>query len=138
MPTSSKGRFVVGAAENAKAVRGAYEAFLQDDVGPMVSLMSDEVHITNYEGNAFAGDYQGQSGFAEYMATLDLTDFEGLEVESVLAEEDRVVAVLTTQYTVKATGKPAGGLTIHVMDFADDKIVRFREVAADDGDAWKS
>lgn len=128
----------MGAAENAKAVRGAYEAFLQDDVGPMVSLMSEEVHITNYEGNPFAGDYHGQSGFAEYMATLDLTDFEGLEVESVLAEQDRVVAVLTTQYTVKATGKVAGGLTIHVMDFADDKIVRLREVAADDTDAWKS
>jgi len=128
----------VGAAENGKAVRAAYEAFLQEDIEPMVSLMSDDVAITNYEGNPFAGDYQGKNGFAEYMATLDLTQFEGLEIESVLAEDDRVVSVLTTRYTVKATGKSAGGLTIHVMDFAADKVVRFREVAADDGDAWRS
>lgn len=127
----------MGAAENAKAVRSAYEAFLQDDIEPMESLMSDEVEITNYEGNPFAGHYRGKDGFARYLATLELTDFEGLELESVLAEDDRVVAVLTTHYTVKATGKPAGGLTVHVMDFSDDKIVRFREVAADDGAAWR-
>lgn len=128
----------MGAAENAKAVRAAYETFLQEDIQPMVSLMSEDVEITNYEGNPFGGHYQGLTGFTEYMGTIELTEFEGFDLESVLAEGDRVVSVLTTRYKVKATGKPAGGLTVHVFDFADDKIVRFREVAADDGSAWEA
>lgn len=126
----------MGASKNAKGIRAAYEAFLDDDIQPMMSLLADDVEWINYEGNAFAGHFHGKEGVMKYLATMDQIDFKGMEIESVIGEDDRVVGIVNPDYTVKKTGKQGGGLTVHVYDFRGDEIIRVREVAAYDGDAW--
>lgn len=126
----------MGTAENVKAIRAAYEAFLEEDVGPMMALISDDVEWHNFESNDFAGFYKGKSGVEDYLKVMDDVDFHGMDIETIVGDGNRVIGIVNPSYTVKRTGKKAGGLTVHVYDFDQDKIVRFREVAAHDGDAW--
>lgn len=129
----------MSANDNLKAVQAAYEGFGRDDLEPLRSILADDFEYTNYEDNPFGGTRRGVTAFdhlGEIMAQIDMDRFE---IETMLADDDRVVTVLDIGYTVTATGKrAASGPTVHIMDFRDGKMTRFREVAAPDGGAWTS
>ncbi len=127
----------MGANDNLKAVQAAYEGFERDDLEPLLSILADDFEYTNYEGNPFAGSFRGPQGFEHLGEVLEQVEMDRFEIETMVADDDTVVAVLDIGYTVKATGKRnPPGPTVHVMTFRDGKMTRFREVAAYDGGAW--
>lgn len=128
----------MSANDNLKAVAAAYEGFQRDDWGPLFSILADDFVFTNYEGNPFAGTYHGRAGFEHVEKVLEGADMSKFEVETMVADDDTVIAVVDIEYTVKATGKSnPPGPTVHIMDFQDGKMTRFRDVSAHDGGAWE-
>ncbi len=129
----------MSANDNKKAVQAAYEGFQNDDLEPLLSILSDDFVYVNYEQNPFGGTFHGPGAFEHLGEVLEQVDMTRFDVESLVAEDDVVVAVMNVEYTVKATGRSSReGPTVHIMDFRDGMLTRLRELAVPDGGAWSS
>lgn len=136
-PTIDEKGAPVSADDNIKAVQAAYEGFGRDDLEPLLSILSEDFQFTNYEANPFGGSWAGPAAFEHLGDVLEQVEMTRFEIESILGDDERVVAVLDVGYVVKATGKQSAvGPTVHIMDFDDGKMTRFRELAVPDGGAW--
>ena len=124
-------------ADNNKAlVLAAYNGFDQGDLQPLISILDENIEWTNYEDNPLNGTVHGPEGVLGFLNSLDQIDIKSFKVVSVMSEGDRVMGVNDLTYTVKSTGKTHSGITAHLFDFRDGKMVRFQEVSATSGDAW--
>lgn len=83
------------------------------------------------------GIYRKPEGVGNFFAKFEQMKFTGFRIIKVMAEGDKVVYALEATYTVKSTGKNASGIAMHLIDFKDGKMVRFREVAATSAEAWR-
>ena len=128
----------MSAEDNKKAVQAAYEGFQRGDMEPLFSILSDDFVFENYEDNPFGGRYHGRAAFEHLDEVLAQVDLHKTDIEAVIADDDIVVVIVDIGYTVKATGKSnPDGPTVHIMNFEDGMMTRFRELAVPDGGAWK-
>lgn len=126
----------MGAQEHIKVVQSMYEAFARQDMDTVMNVMTDDVVWENYEGNPFRGTHRGHDGVMELMGVIDQVELDRFDIDRILADDEKAVAILTIGYTVKATGKRTEGLTVHIYEFEGDKISRAQEVAAHDEGVW--
>ena len=126
------------AEENNKAlVAAAYEGFGRGDLGPIFSMLADDVVWTNHATSAapFSGEYKGAAGVQQFFEALDAIEITHFDFHTLVAEGDIVVGLGDTAYTVKATGKSAAGPLVHVLRMENGKLVRFDEFEHAD-DVW--
>lgn len=126
----------MGAEENIKVVQSLYEAFGRNDMDSILAVFAEDIEWHNYEANPFGGVHRGHEGIMETMGLIAQTDMTKFEVDRILGDEEKVVAVMNIGYTVKATGKSTEGPTVHIFEFEGDKIAKVVEVAASDEGAW--
>lgn len=126
----------MGAQENIKIVQGLYEAFGRQDMDSVLATFAEDVEWHNFEANPFGGVHRGHDGIRETLELIAQTDLTKFEIDRILSDDEKTVALLMIGYTVKATGKSTEGLTVHVFEFEGDKIACVSEVAASDGGAW--
>ena len=125
-------------AEHLKSsVLVAYQGFQTGKLDPLLSLVADDVEWINYEDSPLGGTFQGKDEVLKYIQeSAAKTELQKFELESLLCEGNKMIGVLKITYKVKATGKIRTGIDVHLMDFHDDKVVRFREICTSVGDAW--
>lgn len=118
---------------NIDTVRGIYEAFGRGDIGALTAVLHDDVRWTIVGPTdvvPFCGTYEGPEAVGAAFATIaQYIDFESFEVEAVLGEDDLVVALGKSGYTVKSTGKPVREDWVHIYRFRNGKVARFDELA---------
>jgi ketosteroid isomerase-like protein len=116
--------------ENAELVRAAYQNFKTGDIGALLNLLSEDVtwQLPTIENIPFSGRRQGRAQVGEFFSTLaDDQDTLQFEPREFIAQNDKVVALGTYNWRVKATGREYGGDWAHVFTIRDGKISGFHE-----------
>ena len=126
----------MSAEDNKAAVMAAYHGFQNDNMEPLMSILTEDIEWINNEDNPLNGIYNGLDGVESFFAKFELMEFTGFQIITVMAQDDKVVSALDVSYTVKSTGKNTSGIAMHLFDFKDGKMVRFQEVAATSANAW--
>ena len=113
---------MASAAENKETIRKAYEGMAGGDPKAFLGALDPEIEIHEPDPLPYGGSYKGQAEVIEFMKkAAGVMDVSRFEVEHLLAEDDRVVAVLKV-------GLHAGGeahLSEHWL-MRDGKAVELR------------
>jgi ketosteroid isomerase-like protein len=120
----------VSADENTRLAQRAYEAFGRGDMAALAEVMADDIEWVNPGDPADdpnAGTFKGKEAvlgwFGGLASTLDFTTFEPREF---IAQNDKVVSLVYSEATVRATGRASVNHEAHVWTFRDGKIARFQ------------
>ncbi|MBK5308321.1 MAG: nuclear transport factor 2 family protein [Frankiaceae bacterium] len=128
----------MGAQENKAVVATAYEAFGRGDLEGVFAVLADDVVWTNHAtGAPHEGEFLGVDGarrfFAKLLETVEITQFD---IQTLLAEDDLVVALGTSAFTVNGSGNKNEGPLVHVFRFVDGKVATFDEYEHVDSGVW--
>lgn len=120
----------MSADENTRFVQSAYEAFGRGDMPALAEVMADDIEWVNPgdpDDDPNAGTFKGKEAvlgwFGGLASTLDFTTFEPREF---IAQDDKVVALVYAEATVRDTGRALVNHEAHVWTFRDGKIARFQ------------
>ena len=114
---------------NVETVQAIYEAFGQGDIPAILDRLAEDVEwdldapsygIPIYEPGV------GREHAARFFEALGDLEFKRFEPTNFLSGGDQVAVPINIEVTVKATGKTAEALEIHLWTFGDDgKVSRF-------------
>jgi len=111
-------------------VKDAYAAFERGDVATILAMLTDDV-AWEMPGPAeipYAGSRRGHAGAGEFFQRLAASDEVQLfEPRQFLADGNVVVVLGRYEAGVRATGKTAKSDWVHVFEFRDGKVSRWRE-----------
>ena len=122
-------------SENVSILRKAYEAWAgakAADIGCWLAIVDDEARLTSLaEGAANVAFTRRRAGRSEIIEYLDDLTREWsmiyYRVDEYVAQGDRVVAIGSTAWRNKLTGKVAETPKIDVWRMKDGKVVEFSE-----------
>ena len=122
-------------SENIGILRRAYDAWANSkaaDLDCWVSIIDDDARLTSLaEGAAavpFARKRSGRSEIIEYLHDLTSSwEMIYYRIDEFVAQGDRVVAIGSTSWKNKLTGKTATTPKIDVWRMRDGKAVEFSE-----------
>jgi ketosteroid isomerase-like protein len=117
--------------DNIQTVQDAYAAFKKGDINGLLNMLTEDVEwITPGPTDVMpaAGTRRGRAGVADFFSTLSKQeDVELFEPEEYIAQGEKVVAINRYRGRIKATGRTAETVVVHVFDMKDGKVKRFRE-----------
>lgn len=116
--------------ENTTLVQQAYANFKNADIDGLLSLFSEEItwELPEMEGVPFGGKREGLGPVMEFFAQIGMSQ-EPLRFEpsEFIAQGDRVVALGSYDWRVRATSRDFTSNFAHVFTISDGKIVAFQE-----------
>ena len=124
-------------ADNARIVRGVYEAFDRGDIPAVLGALHEQAewneaeHFTYWTGGPFIGPQAVLTGVIARIPQ-DLEGF-GISVRRLVAAGDTVLVEARYRGTAKATGKQVDAQVAHVWDLRDGKVIRFQQYT----DTWQ-
>ncbi|MHA3795394.1 nuclear transport factor 2 family protein [Sphingomonas sp. YL-JM2C] len=119
------------ARANLAKVNRAYAAIATNDVENFVKEF-DEYAILSPECLPYGGPFEGKEGLIRGMyATVDAWDDRSMEIETMLANDEMVVAVATFIGTGKPTGMHVRFPFHAVWRFRDGKLVSLQPIYGD-------
>jgi uncharacterized protein len=117
---------------NVEVLEAMYDAFGRGDVPAVLAGMTDDVEWHEAENMPYGpSPVHGPQAVAENVfAPLigDIPDFT-VTPEEFIGSGDTIAVVTRYGGTGKATGKELDMPVIHVFDFRDGKVARFRQFA---------
>jgi ketosteroid isomerase-like protein len=116
--------------QNKAIVQQAYNNFKTGDIEGLLNLMSDDITwaLPEMAGVPFAGKRTGRASVAEFFASVnDSQEVITFEPRELIAEGDRVVALGSYSWRVKANGREFGCDFAHVWTIRDGKATEFQE-----------
>ena len=122
---------------NRALVQQAYVDFAAGDVPAFLAILDPNVTWTDAEGYPYAGTYVGPDALVEGLIARIGAEWDDYTVvpNALIADGDRVVALGDYSGTYKATGRSVTAPFAHVWQFADGKVVSFRQFT--DGPPWE-
>jgi ketosteroid isomerase-like protein len=116
--------------QNRGIVEQAYNNFKTGNIDALLNLMSDDVTWTlpEMEGVPFAGTRTGRASVGEFFATVGASqDVVSFEPRDLIAEGDRVIALGSYSWRVKATNRDFSSDFAHAWTIRDGKLIAFHE-----------
>lgn len=116
--------------QNRGIVEQAYNNFKSGDIEGLLNLMSDDITWTlpEMEGVPFAGARTGRASVAEFFQSVGASqDNVSFEPRELIAEGDRVIALGSYAWRVKASNREFSADFAHVWTIRDGKVIDFRE-----------
>src|SRR2546422_1519665 len=116
--------------QNRTVVQQAYSNFKEGNIEGLLNLMANDVTWTlpEMEGVPFAGKRTGRPSVGEFFATVGASqDVVRFEPREFVAEGDKVVALGSYEWRVKATSREFAGDFAHAWTIRDGKVVSFHE-----------
>ena len=107
--------------DNVALVQEAYDGFAQGDVGPLLSILGENIewyeaeHVTYWPGGA----YKGPQAVLEGVISRIPQDFDNftINIGRILGCGDTVVVEARYQATsAKSSGKPLDAQVVHIWD----------------------
>ena len=127
MPTPGSAQ--TSQADNAERVREAYAAFGRRDPAPLLAILSDDVEWIDPlpSTHPVGGTFHGKSEVQEYFRQLGgIAEFQAFELVDLIAAEDKVVAFIHLETTMRHNGRRFAGDSAHVWTFRDGLAVKYR------------
>ncbi|HYJ47626.1 MAG TPA: nuclear transport factor 2 family protein [Pyrinomonadaceae bacterium] len=116
--------------ENTKIVQQAYQFFKSADLQSLLGLMSEDVNwqLPEIENVPFSGKRQGREAVKQFFYTLaESQETVSFEPREFVAQNDKVVALGTYTWRLRANRREYGGEWAHVFTVRDGKIAGFHE-----------
>jgi ketosteroid isomerase-like protein len=116
--------------ENIEVVREVYQNFRTGDIQALLNLLTEDVtwQLPEIENASYSGRREGREQVAGFFASLaDAQESLSFEPREFVAQDDKVVALGSYNWRVKATGREYGGEWAHVFSVRDGKITGFQE-----------
>jgi ketosteroid isomerase-like protein len=116
--------------QNKAIVAQAYNNFKTGDIEALLNLMSDDITWTlpEMEGVPFAGKRTGRGAVADFFTAVNGSqEVVTFEPRELIAEGDKVVALGSYAWRVRANGREFGGDFAHAWTIRDGKAVDFQE-----------
>lgn len=110
---------------NLRACRAGYEAFARRDAAAVLAFLAPDIEIRQTPLLPWGGVHHGIDGVRTFLARLTGAIDSQVEIERMVAAEDRVVMVGRTRGTVRATGRRFDIPAVHVWTLADGRAVRW-------------
>lgn len=115
--------------ENVQNAKEGYAAFGRGDVPAILELLTDDIEwISPGPPDVIpeAGTYRGKEEVGRFFATLaEAADFQKFEPQEFIAQGDHVVVLISSEATVKRTGRKLTDHAAHVWTFKGGKVARF-------------
>ncbi len=116
--------------QNKAIVQQAYNNFKTGDIEGLLNLMSDDISWTlpDMAGVPFSGKRTGRTPVGEFFASVDASqEVITFEPRELIAEGDRVIALGSYEWRVKANSRTFGGDFAHAWIIRDGKATEFQE-----------
>ena len=116
--------------QNKSIVNQAYSNFQNGDINGILNLLVDDVswELPEMNGVPFAGKRSGRAAVGEFFASVGASqEAIRFEPQALIAEGDRVVALGSYEWKVKATNREFKGDFAHAWTIRDGKVVAFHE-----------
>ena len=114
--------------DNVEIVQGIYSAFARGDMKSVLAPFADSLvfeHPMPQTVWPWAGSRRGRHGLAEFFAGVSQTlEYERLEPQQCIAQDDSVVVVLSERTRIKATGAFFEISEIHLFRLETGKVVQ--------------
>lgn len=117
---------------NVEIVKGMYESFAEGDIEAVTATWASDIEFTEPEGFVTGGGtFHGSDEMIENVFAALANDWEEVSVvpEQFVDGGDTVVALFTWCGTYTETGKSVEFPGIHVFEFDDGRIARWRSYA---------
>jgi hypothetical protein len=119
----------MSAEENVKTAQEGYAAFGRGDVPAILELLTDDIEWVEPgppDVLPAAGTHRGKDGVGRFFATIgENLEIHKFEPHAFIAQDDHVVVLVSTEGTVKATGRKVANHIAHVWTFKDGKLAHF-------------
>ena len=114
---------------NLELVRRTYEGSSEENGRNLLAALSSDVEWTEAEGFPYAGTYVGVEALMAGVFQRLATEWIGYraDVDTYLADGDRVAAFGVYSGTYKATGKSMTAAFAHLYEVKDGKIARMTQ-----------
>jgi ketosteroid isomerase-like protein len=116
--------------DNKAIVEQAYNNFKTGNIEALLNLMSDDITWTlpEMEGVPFGGTRTGRAAVGEFFEAVNGSqEVLSFEPRELIAEGDKVVALGSYSWRVRANGHEFGGDFAHAWTIRDGKAVGFQE-----------
>jgi uncharacterized protein len=118
---------------NAEIVRGIYRAFERGDLDAVLDAMTPDVVFHAPGGAPFSGRRIGRDQVRQrFREVRELVQIDEFDVDEILADKDKVVALGRQRATVRATGRHFEQDWAHVYSMRGDKVAVIHLF----GDTW--
>jgi uncharacterized protein len=117
-------------SSNVDIVKRGYDAFGRGDLDALLDLFEDGIEWVTPGPPELpsAGRRRGKQEVAEFFQTLsEMFTFERFEPKQFVAQGDTVVVFGDDRVRIKATGSPFDFDWVHMFEFRNGKVARFRE-----------
>ncbi len=115
--------------ENVQTAKEGYAAFGRGDLPAILELLTDDIEwITPGPPDVIpaAGRRRGKQEVGGYFATLGAeVDVHKFEPQEFVAQRDHVVVLISSEATVKRTGRKVTDHVAHVWTFRGSRLARF-------------
>lgn len=114
---------------NSEVIRSLYQALAKGDVPSVIGTFASNISWTEAEGFPYAGTYVGPDAVLANVFMKLGTEWDGYSAvaHEFIAEGDTVVSIGEYSGTYRATGKSFSAPFVHVWNFQNGKITRFRQ-----------
>ena len=115
-------------SESADLVSGMYEAFGRGDVPAILEKLDENIEWSVPENLPHGGDVRGRDGVGGFFQGIgEKWDGLSVEVESLIADGDRVVVLAHIHGKLRSSGDEAAYEGAHVWTVQGGTAVRFNE-----------
>lgn len=126
--------------QNLQVIQMLYQAFGRGDVPAVLACIDENATWVNPYGKGHFPGYWGKPcrGHAEivgfFQAINEAVDVRGFDPVEIIAQGDKVVALINWNGVVRQTDKPFEVLLVHIWTLRDDKVVDY--IGLDDATAY--
>lgn len=116
--------------QNKAIVEQAYNHFKTGNIESLLDLMSDDITwaLPEMEGVPFAGKRTGRAAVGEFFGAVNAAqEVMSFEPRELIADGDKVVALGSYSWRVRANGQEFGSNFAHAWTIRDGKAVEFQE-----------
>jgi uncharacterized protein len=113
---------------SADLIGGLYAAFGRGDVPAILAMLDEDIEWHAPANLPHGGDFRGREAVGGFFQGIgQLWEGLDLDLEPLLSDGDRVVALARAHGRLRATGEESGYSAAHVWTIRDGTPVRFDE-----------
>ena len=109
-----------------------YANFETGNIPAILALFDPDIKFTHHGPRKkipFAGEWQGVAGAGEMLQTfVETVEPVFVNMQSIVASENKVVVLINESYRVKATGKAYITDVVHIWTIDNGMVVQFDEL----------
>lgn len=109
-------------------IRGLYDAFGRGDIPAIIGTLDEEIDWVSPGNLPHGGHFSGREDVGRFFESIgEHWETLAVDVEQLLSDGDRVVALVSTRGRLRGSGQETGYTAAHAWTVHDGRPMRFAE-----------